>query len=497
MTGTSQVRREINQRDFGAFFQYYFLEYIKYDFADFHLAMFQDIDDLVIKNLIRELLWEEFRESAKTSFAKGVVSWLLLTQKRRYINVDSFDRENSERILFDTVLDLQRNPKIIMDYGQLYTAQRDNAEVTQKRVNNFVANNGIRVEAHSTAESVRGRIHGSQRPDFLLLDDFETSKTKDSKAYTLQVIKHIDEFKSGLDSRAKILYLGNYITEYGSVQTLHERAKEDAGLRIRSVPVVIGGVNWNTLQLQPRSQIAWEAKYVLTDEQARLTGKISLEDKRRMLGSAVFNAEMMNQPIDELTQEIFKAWFKYRKLEDVLKMVTRKFATIDTALSEKEGDDYTAITKNYVDMEGRWNVACRHYTINSKTLVDIVFQLHDEGFEKIGIEKTAYLGAVKPWFEMECKKRNKYPYVIGLDHKGVQKETRIRGVIPRWEMGDLYLIEGMCDDLIEEAPRFPKSPFDDCLDSLQYQNDIAEKPYPEDKSEPEKPEEPIYPDIGV
>ena len=33
----------------------------------------------------------------------------------------------------------------------------------------------IWVEAHSTQESVCGRKHGEQRPDFLLLDDFETN----------------------------------------------------------------------------------------------------------------------------------------------------------------------------------------------------------------------------------------------------------------------------------------------------------------------------------
>ena len=46
---------------------------------------------------------------------------------------------------------------------------------------------------------MRGRIHGHQRPDFLLLDDFETNKTKDSEAITKSVIAHIDEFKGGLD----------------------------------------------------------------------------------------------------------------------------------------------------------------------------------------------------------------------------------------------------------------------------------------------------------
>lgn len=496
LSASPEDRRYISSKSFPLFFLYYFFEYVKYDFADFHFDMFTDIEDL-FANIIREILWLEFRESAKTSLAKGLLTWIIVHKKRFYLNVDSFDKENAERTLFDTVGQLQTNKYIIQDFGQLFNTSRTAAEATQKRVNNFITNNGVRVEAHSTAESVRGRIHGSQRPDFLLLDDFETNKTKDSKAYTLQVIKHIDEFKGGLDATAKTIYLGNYITEYGSIQELLKRAELDNKLRIRNMPIVMGAIDWNNIKLLPGSFITWPQKFALTDLEALAEGKVSLEDKKKQLGSSVFNSDMMNRPIDELTQEIFKQWFRFRKLEDVEKMVTRKFATIDTALSEKDGDDYSAITKNYVDMEGRWNVAVQRYRINSKQLVDIVFQLHDQGFEKIGIEKTAYLGAIKPWLDAEKKKRNKYPHVVELQHKGINKETRIRGVIPRWEAGDLYLIEGMCDDLMDEAIRFPKSPFDDCLDSLQYQTNFAEKPYVEDKTDDQEEETQRYPDIGI
>jgi hypothetical protein len=47
---------------------------------------------------------------------------------------------------------------------------------------------------------VRGRLHKDRRPDFVLLDDFQTNKTKDSKAYIEQVQKHINEFATGLSS---------------------------------------------------------------------------------------------------------------------------------------------------------------------------------------------------------------------------------------------------------------------------------------------------------
>jgi hypothetical protein len=173
---------------FPLFFAYYFPEYIKYPFADFHFRMFADTKRL-LSGAIRELAWIMFRESAKTSIAKALIVYLICTAQRRYINVDSYDKGNAENILFDVADALMTNRAIIGDYGQLYTKSRKQDEMTMRRLSKFITHNKIMAEAHSTSESVRGRLHKDQRPDFVLLDDFETNKTKDSKAYIDQVQK--------------------------------------------------------------------------------------------------------------------------------------------------------------------------------------------------------------------------------------------------------------------------------------------------------------------
>ena len=163
----------------------------------------------------------------------------------------------------------------------LFSKERGIKDIKQNRINNFVCENGVRVEAHSTQESVRGRLHLNQRPDALILDDIETNKTKDSQAYTKQVADHISEAMAGLSTDGFMLYLGNYITEYGNVNHIFQRAKNDNGIRVRNIPILID------------NKPVWEAKYVLTDEEALKTGKVSIEDKQRQLGSLVFSYEMM------------------------------------------------------------------------------------------------------------------------------------------------------------------------------------------------------------
>jgi len=479
---TSSERRYLLDNDFSLWFCYYYIDYVKFPFAGFHYEMFEDIKSLM-DGKYREVAWVMFRESAKTSIAKGFITWMICTEKRKYINVDSFDKENAERMLFDAILELQRNPRILADYGELYNAKRNSEELTQKKISNFLTNNNIRVEAHSTQESIRGRLHGSQRPDALILDDFETNKTKDSEAYTAQVAGHISEAQSGMDANGIILYLCNYITEYGNVNELFEREKTDPRLKVRRVDII------------ENDKPTWPDKYALTDDEANYTPKVSIEDIRRKLGPQVFDAEMMNNPINSDTQEFSQNWFKKISREEVLRMNTRKFALIDSAMSKRSDSDNTGVSRVYVDKENKWYVSGRKYRVNAKSLIDLLFQLHDEGMEAIGIEETAYTEGVQPYFEEECRKRNKYPHIKPLKHGGVQKETRIRGLIPRYSNGDIYHIDGECVDLESELLRFPKSKNDDVMDSLAYGPQICAKPY--NTSTFQQKDEIIYKDIGI
>ena len=484
INGTPAERKYLCEKDFSLFFCYYFTDYIKYPFADFHFDMFQDIKDLM-NDTYREIAWIMFRESAKTSFSKIFLTWLIVYKKRLYINVDSHSTTNAERILFDVILNLQTNKLITSDFGQLYNAKKNDEETTQKRVNNFVTNNGVRVEAHSTGKSVRGRLHGNQRPDFLLLDDFETNETKDSKLITDSIISHIDEFKSGLDSSAKIIYLGNYITENGSVNTLFERAKTDPRLLVRNVPVEQNGIP------------TWSGKYAMTDEQAKAENKISLEDKKRQLGSMVYSIEMMNEPASGDKSPFSKDTFRYITRQQLEQLRTRKFATIDSALSKGANSDATGVVRNYVDDRNYWHISAKGYRINPKGLIDLIFQLYDEGMEKIGIETTTFTQAIEPFFEDECRVRGKYPYIVQLKHGGVMKESRIQALVPYYESKTIFHIDGECKELEFELLKFPMGKHDDIADALQYQRFIAEKMYKTDLPVDFYEETSAYSDIGL
>lgn len=464
INGTKAERMFLSENSFGLFCLYYFQNYFSYTLADYHYDLFQDFEDLM-NGVIRECVWIIYREGGKTTVEKLGLLWILTFNKRLYPNQDAYDKENAERILFDVAFELTNNNRYRSDFGIIFSKERSVNEVKQNRINNFVTEKGVRVEAHSTQESVRGRLHLNQRPDYLGLDDFETNKTRDSIAYTKQVRDHITEAMAGLAPNGCILYCCNYLSEYGNVQWLIDRAKNDKGIRIRNIPVMVDG------------EPTWGAKYALTDVEAEETGKVSIEDKQRQLGSLVFSYEMMNKPIDESMAEFKKDYAQYATEQDIAQKETNCYITIDSAVSEKESADFTGVTINRVTLENKWYVNTYRLKINSKDLIDHLFYLNDT-YKPIfmGLEETTFTMAIKPFLDEEMRKRQKFFSVTPVKHKGIQKETRIRGLIPRWESKSIFLI-GDNLELKDEMRTFPRGQHDDVLDSLSMMLPHAKAPH--------------------
>ena len=84
-----------------------------------------------------------------------------------------------------------------------------------------------------------------------------------------------------------------------------------------------------------------------------------------------------------------------------------------------------------------------------------------------------------------------------LKHGGIQKETRIRGLIPRYANNDIYHIIGECDDLESELIRFPRGKHDDVIDALAYGQQICMKPYEQNDDDLLVEDKPLYNDINL
>lgn len=205
-----------------------------------------------------------------------------------------------------------------------------------------------------------------------------------------------------------------------------------------------------------------------------------LLQRRASIGPYEFSSLYQQNPIDESNQTFKEVWFKSRPFSEVLQRRVRKFATIDPQFlrpEKRRKSDFTGVVRNYVNSDNEWNLKATRYKLNSKGLIDLIFRLHDEGFEAIGIEESAYTEAIAPFFEDAMKERNSFPRLVMLKHNQVQKETRIKGLVPRYETGSVYHIDDECVDLETELLRFPKAKNDDLSDATAYQSQLAEPAY--------------------
>lgn len=266
--------------------------------------------------------------------------------------------------------------------------------------------------------------------------------------------------------------------------------------------IIVINTRWHTddlvgklLEQQKKSELNGEVNYdkwirikfpaiAVADESQRKKGdplwgakfNISkLKEIETALGPYEWSALYQAEPISSENQEFKETWFKEKTWDEVESLNTRKFATIDPGGKGLE-NDYTGIIRNYISGENHWHIKAMRVHFDSAEIINFIFKLHDEGFEKIGIEETVFTKAIEPFLKQECIKRNKFPNIVPLKHSGRNKEVRIRGIIPRYASGGIFHIKDECADLISEMLVFPKGAHDDVVDALAYQNDVSEAP---------------------
>lgn len=302
--GSIADRKYICSKSFAYFAFYYFSDYFLYKTPPFHWYFFDDCEK-ILSGELRDVLWIAYRESAKTTIAKMFVVYCICFRKKKYIAWDSYDGTNAESALFDVSLHLQTNKKILQDFGYLYRrkkSQKTKEEQEEdapemKRGSVFITTNKVKVECFTTQYSARGRISGKERPDLFVFDDIENNITKESIAITQKIISHVDEVNTGLQNTGSQLFLGNYITEEGSIAHIRQRFEGKRGKIVRDIKIITQDADGNRVP-------SWPGKYVMTNQEAlkknvglpREEHVISLEQKREDWGDTMFNTEGMNDP---------------------------------------------------------------------------------------------------------------------------------------------------------------------------------------------------------
>lgn len=203
----------------------------------------------------------------------------------------------------------------------------------------------------------------------------------------------------------------------------------------------------------------------------------ALTEIKNTIGPYDWQSLYQGSPVLSENQEFKPEWFRHAPESQVEALNTRNFLTIDTAMSKKAQADFTGFCDNKVSSENFWYLKAWRMKLGPEELVDALFNLHKRNnYEAIGIEKTTFTEGLKPYLDMEQRRRNTFLPIVELQHNQTKKEIRIRGLIPRYAAKSIFHIEGETKDLEEEMYQFPMGLHDDVLDATAYQLQLADNP---------------------
>ena len=98
-----------------------------------------------------------FRESAKTIWTMIYLCYIIAYKKRNFILFYSYEQTLASSRLFDLIVQLKTNKRIIKDFGFLFpnNATKDSDGLQKKSVSEFITSNHIKFKAMSINTSSR------------------------------------------------------------------------------------------------------------------------------------------------------------------------------------------------------------------------------------------------------------------------------------------------------------------------------------------------------
>jgi len=222
-------------------------------------------------------------------------------------------------------------------------------------------------------------------------------------------------------------------------------------------------------------------------------GREFLEEQKVSQGAYMFSCQYFNEPVprDDATfrWDSYREWegdFVDNKLniketrrytgestsvvEEVpITKLVNVFMTVDPAISESERADYTAIVVTGIDKENKIYVLDYvNQRLSGQRFWDEIFRMYLKyNPKRWGLEEASFQKQLRINLKEEMRRRNVFISQPDELKPLGDKESRIRGLQPRYEAGSLIVKKGM-DDLKYQMINFPRTTYDDVIDALAY-----------------------------
>ena len=443
------IAKTIFSKDIESFGKFFFPNHMKNDTPDFHREIFSAYENTDLKRIA----FGAPRGHAKSTITDLVyLAWEIVHAKRKFVLLVS-DTYSQAVMFLDTLkAELEDNDKLKAFYGVNGVLMSDTWSEGE------IVSNGVMVKAFGAGMKVRGLKYRESRPDLIIVDDLENDELVENKERR----DKLERWFSGalvpsLDRDGRLIMIGT-ILHYDSLMAKMLSEDKYTDYFKKTYKAIEDG------------KALWPAH--LSIEQLEKIRREYSENGYAYL----FYQEYQNDPISDDNRKFRIEKMRYYEEKELDKKNLRCFITIDRAYSKEKTADATGIIINRVDNDNNWYIISEKFKGTESELIEKIFDLKNH-FKpiKIGIEQKAFEYTIKPALKEAMMRRNSFFSVEELKDGGTSKNRRIEGLLPRHEMGTIYL-RRQDTDLVDEMIRFPKGAHDDLIDSLAYQLVIANTP---------------------
>lgn len=416
----------------------------------------------------------------------------ILYAYKHYILILSDSSEQAEGFLDDIKTELEDNANIIMDFGSL-----KGDKVWRTGV--ILTKTDIKAEAIGSGKKVRGRRHRNWRPDLIVLDDIENDENVNTPEQRRKLKNWFDKAvsKAG-DTYTDIMYIGT-ILHYDS---LLNNVLQNPRYKTKKYRAVISeAVNtklWDewegiyTNLFNENHEEDARAFYEANEEEMLLGAEVLWEEKLSYYdlmeikvseGTASFNSELQNDPIDPESATFNPEWFDYYEPE-LMDFSSPEFVFVaanDPSLGKNKKSDTSSIINLALSTKTGYMYVADASVERRKpdVIIDDVFEMnrrlkrdYKKGFYKFGVEVVQFQYFFKEVMAAKSAEEGEYIPIEEIQST-VNKVLRIESLQP--VIKNKYLkFNREHKTLLKQLQEFPMGKNDDAPDGLQMAVQLAQ-----------------------
>jgi phage terminase large subunit-like protein len=381
-----------------------------------------------------------------------------------FIVIISESHDQSKDLLKEVKDELEYNEKIHQYFGKL-----GGEDVCERWTEgDIITANGIRVLARGSRQRIRGIKFRNNRPDWIILDDFESESNTETPEQRDKLKKWIDgSVLPAIDPlKGKIVLIGTIVHEDSYLNNIKEDKEGKMGWKCLEFKALYRDKDGNIRALWPeRYSVSYLNKL---REKAAHSGREYL-----------FFQEYMNEPMPPGGGLVKPDWIKYKnteiEYEEGIYWVNEDGEWVNAAIfvaldpsTGKIGGDMTGIAVLLVTSTGNYYIVeAEGKRLDTLQLVNEPFEIRKRWkFPNLDLETVAFQEVIKDNIYAEMRRRKEF-FGITEHNPRTRKSDRLQGLVPFYASGRVYHLSHFLD-YETQLRNYPKAKHDDILDAAWY-----------------------------